>query len=33
MRMIHKTNLMGMPLEVKDILFKIDRKEQRKKNA
>jgi hypothetical protein len=31
LRMIHKVNLMGVPIQVKDILFNIDRIEQRKK--
>jgi hypothetical protein len=30
MRMIHKINLMGVPLQVDDLLFNIDRKKQRK---
>lgn len=31
MRLIHKLNLMGVPIQVEDILFNIDRKEQRTK--
>jgi hypothetical protein len=31
MRMIHKIHLMGVPLQVKDLLFNIDRKKQRKR--
>jgi hypothetical protein len=31
MRMIRKINLMGVPLQVKDLLFNIDRKKQRKR--
>jgi hypothetical protein len=31
MGMIHKINLMGVPLQVKDLLFNIDRKKQRKR--
>jgi hypothetical protein len=30
MGMIRKINLMGVPLQVKDLLFNIDRKKQRK---
>jgi hypothetical protein len=30
MRMIHKINLMGVPIQVKNLLFNIDRKNQRK---
>jgi hypothetical protein len=30
MGMIHKINLMGVPLQVEDLLFNIDRKKQRK---
>jgi hypothetical protein len=30
MRMIHKINIMGVPLQVEDLLFNIDRKKQRK---
>jgi hypothetical protein len=33
MRMIHKINLMGVPLHVEDILFNIDEKEQRKRGC
>jgi hypothetical protein len=33
MGMIRKINLMGMPLQVKDILFNIDRKKQRKRRC
>ena len=32
MRMIHKINLMGAPLQVEHIFFNMDRKKQRKKN-
>jgi hypothetical protein len=32
-RMIHKINLMGVPLQVKDLLFNIDRKMQRKRGC
>jgi hypothetical protein len=31
MRMIHKINLMGVPLQVEDRIFNIDRKKQRKR--
>jgi hypothetical protein len=31
--MIHKINLMGVPLQVEDLLFNIDRKKQRKKGC
>jgi flagellum-specific peptidoglycan hydrolase FlgJ len=31
MGMIHKINLMGVPMQVEDLLFKIDRKKQRKR--
>jgi hypothetical protein len=31
--MIHKINLMGVPLQVKDLLFNIDRKRQRKRGC
>jgi hypothetical protein len=31
MRMILKINLMGVPLQVEDLLFNIDRKKQRKR--
>jgi hypothetical protein len=31
MRMIHNINLMGVPLQVEDLLFNIDRKKQRKR--
>jgi hypothetical protein len=31
MRMIRKINLMGVPLQVEDLLFNIDRKKQRKR--
>jgi hypothetical protein len=33
MRMIHKINLMGVPLQVGDLLFNIDRKRQRKREC
>jgi hypothetical protein len=33
MGMIHKINLMGVPLRVKDLLFNIDRKRQRKREC
>jgi hypothetical protein len=33
MRMILKINLMGVPLQVKDLLFNIDRKKQRKRGC
>jgi hypothetical protein len=33
MRMIQKINLMGVPLQVEDILFNVDRKEQRKRGC
>jgi hypothetical protein len=33
MRMIRKINLMGVPLQVEDLLFNIDRKEQRKRGC
>jgi hypothetical protein len=33
MGMIHKINLMGVPLQVKDLLFNIDRKKQRKRGC
>jgi hypothetical protein len=33
MRMIRKINLMGVPLQVEDILFNIDRKKQRKREC
>jgi hypothetical protein len=31
--MIHKVNLMGVPLQVEDLLFNIDRKKQRKRGC
>lgn len=31
--MIHKINLMGVLIQVEDILFNVDRKEQRKKGC
>jgi hypothetical protein len=31
MRMIRKINLMGVPLQVEDLLFNIDKKKQRKR--
>jgi hypothetical protein len=31
--MIHKINLMGVPLQVEDLLFNIDRKKQRKRGC
>jgi hypothetical protein len=31
--MIHKINLIGVPLQVEDLLFKIDRKKQRKRGC
>jgi hypothetical protein len=33
MRMIRKINLMGVPLQVKDLLFNVDRKKQRKRGC
>jgi hypothetical protein len=33
MWMIHKINLMGVPLQVKDLLFNIDRKNKRKRGC
>jgi hypothetical protein len=33
MGMIHKFNLMGVPLQVEDLLFNIDRKKQRKRGC
>jgi hypothetical protein len=33
MGMIRKINLMGVPLQVKDLLFNIDRKKQRKREC
>jgi hypothetical protein len=33
MGMIHKINLMGLPLQVEDLLFNIDRKKQRKRGC
>jgi hypothetical protein len=33
MGMIHKINLMGVPLQVEDILFNINRKKQRKRGC
>jgi hypothetical protein len=33
MRMIHKINLMDVPLHVEDLLFNIDRKKQRKRGC
>jgi hypothetical protein len=33
MGIIHKINLMGVPLQVKDLLFIIDRKKQRKRGC
>jgi hypothetical protein len=33
MGMIRKINLMGVPLQVEDILFNIDRKKQRKRGC
>jgi hypothetical protein len=33
MRMICKINLMGVPLQVEDLLFNIDRKRQRKRGC
>jgi hypothetical protein len=33
MGMIHKINIMGVPLKVEDILFNIDRKKQRKRRC
>jgi hypothetical protein len=33
MGMIHKINLMGVPLQVEDLLFNIDRKRQRKREC
>jgi hypothetical protein len=33
MRMIHKFNLMGVPLQVEDLLFKIDSKKKRKRGC
>jgi hypothetical protein len=31
--MIHKINLIGVPLQVEDLLFNIDRKKQRKRGC
>jgi hypothetical protein len=33
MGMIRKINLMGVPLQVEDLLFNIDRKKQRKRGC
>jgi hypothetical protein len=33
MGMIHKINLMGVPLHVEDLLFNIDKKKQRKRGC
>jgi hypothetical protein len=33
MGMIHKINLMGVPLQVEDLLFNIDKKKQRKRGC
>jgi hypothetical protein len=33
MGMIHKINLMGVPLQVEDLLFNIDRKKQKREDA
>jgi hypothetical protein len=33
MGMIHKINLMGVPLQVEDLIFNIDRKKQRKRGC
>jgi hypothetical protein len=33
MKMIHKINLMGVPLQDDDLLFNIDRKKQRKRGG
>jgi hypothetical protein len=33
MGMIHKINLMGVPLQVEDLIFSIDRKKQRKRGC
>jgi hypothetical protein len=33
MGMIHKINLIGVPLQVEDLLFNIDRKKQRKRGC
>jgi hypothetical protein len=33
MGMIHKVNLMGVPLQVEDLLFNVDRKKQRKRGC
>jgi hypothetical protein len=33
MRMIRKINLMGVPLQVEDLLFNINRKKQRKRGC
>jgi hypothetical protein len=33
MRMIRKINLMGVPLQIEDLLFNIDRKKQRKRGC
>jgi hypothetical protein len=33
MRMIRKINLMGVPLQVEDLLLNIDRKKQRKRGC
>jgi hypothetical protein len=33
MRMIHKINLMGVPLQIEDLLFNIDRKNKEREDA
>jgi hypothetical protein len=33
MGIIHKNNLMGVPLQVEDLVFNIDRKKQRKRGC
>jgi hypothetical protein len=33
MGMIHKINLMGVPLQIKDLLFNIDRKSKEREDA
>jgi hypothetical protein len=33
MGMIHKINLMGVPLQVEDLLFNIDRKKKKKRGS
>jgi hypothetical protein len=33
MRMIHKINIMGVPLRVEDLIFNIDRKSKEREDA